>query len=377
MMGCAALTKGPMGIIVPGAVYVVYALLSGSARRGLARPEPYLALTLALLVCLPWYAAQIHHYGQEYVDEFFGRQNVRRYTQAQDGLGPLGWLWPIPTVLLFAFPASVLLPSALRGALTALRAARDGSAAPRWRLFLALWALANVVLFAPCATRLPHYLMGVYPPAALLLADMLVREAFEAPPAARRSRWVAGALIGAGLLLAGGFAYGALHAAVLAPMANLHNVPLIAAVAWLLAACFAVAGCACAAAWVRLRGLRLVAAQWGMLLLVALAIADVTWPAVGITREQGLKELALGSRATLPPGARLITYGFDSSVVVYYSRHEQRRAPNTQPAEALRLLAERPGSRLITTEAWWPRLPRGKLVVVGGAPPYILAVLRE
>jgi len=78
----------------------------------------------------------------------------------------------------------------------------------------------------------------------------------------------------------------------------------------------------------------------------------------------------------MPTGARIVLYGFDSSTVVYYSRHDSKRAPGKRPQEALRLLAEHPGSRLVTTERWWPMLPADDLTVVRRAGPYVLAELR-
>ena len=373
MMGCAALTKGPVGIVVPAGVYALYVVLTRSWRRGFGHPGPYVALLVALAVSVPWFAVQIAHYGRMYTDDFFGRHNVERYTRSEGGIGPLGWLWPIPTVLLFAFPVSVLLPRALVEPLRSLRDAREGDPVCRWRVFLAAWVLTNVVLFAPSGTRLPHYLMALYPAAAMLIADLLMREASPIDSPACRSRWIVATCVVCGLLMAGGFAYGALHAGALAPKARLPNVPLMAGVAWALAASLAVGGMACGAAWLRARRWGLLAPVWGACLLVAVAISDVAWPAVGLSRDQDLKTLALGCRNTIPTDARIIVYGFNSSAVVYYSRYNSKRAPNKQPLEALRLLAERPGSRLVTSERWWPRLPVDELRVIRRLGPYVLA----
>ncbi len=373
LMGCATLTKGPVGIVVPAGIYGLYVVLTGSWRRGFGQPGPYVALLAALIVSVPWYAVQVAHYGRGYTDDFFGRHNVERYAKSGGGPGPVGWLWPIPTVLLFAFPVSVLLPRLLIDPLRALRQAREGDMVQRWRLFLAAWVVTNVVLFAPCATRLPHYLMALYPAAAMLIADLLVREAAPAESVPRRSRWIVGAWLLSGLLMAAGFAYAALHAEALAPKAHLPNARLMAGVAWALAAALALAGATCAAAWLRARRGVLLASVWGGCLLVSVAISDVVWPAVGLSRDGPLRTLALSCRNALPPQARLVVYGFDSSAVVYYSHYDSIRLPSKRPSEALRYLAERPGSRLITRESWWPNLPADDLTILRREGQYLLA----
>lgn len=373
VMGCAALTKGPVGIVVPSAAYLLYVLFTRSARRGLGHAGPYLALLVALLVAIPWYALQIKRYGSEYTDEFFGVQNVERYVGSEDSLGPFGWLWPIPTVLLFAFPTSVLLPHALKNAWANRQSASMADSAGRWRLFLAAWIVANLLLFAPSATRLPHYIMALYPAAAMLLGDLLVHESAAYN---KRSPWTALALVVVGLAIGGGFAYGALNAERLLVKARLDNIPLGTRVAWVLATSFAVAGMVTAVAWLRGRRWGLLLPIWGTSLLIAVMISDVVWPTVGFTRDEGLRRLAVACRHTMPRDARIITYGMDSSTTVFYSRRIVRRAPNEQPTQVLRMLAERPGSRLIAHERWWPRLPTRKLRAIARARQYVLAELR-
>jgi 4-amino-4-deoxy-L-arabinose transferase-like glycosyltransferase len=372
-MGLATLTKGPVGIVVPGGAYLLYVLTSRSFRKGLGGIGTYLALVIAVAVPAPWFMAQINHYGHEYTSTFFGFDNVQRYTKARDTLGPLGWLWPIPVVLLFAFPTSVLLPRALKTPLKDIRRAWAGDARARWRLFLAAWVIADAALFAPSATRLPQYFLALYPAAAMLVADLLMREAFEGAASLRRSLWVVGGLVVCGGVLGAGFAYGALNAPSLAPKGNLDNVPLIATISWVLGGAFVCGGVACAGAWLRARGWRLVAPILGASLLVGLIVGDVAWPAVGLTRDQGLRELGLACREQMRPDAPIIDYGLHTSTVVFYSRRLVLEAPKREPRLAVSLVAEHPGARLITHQRLWPNLPGGKLTVVGRARQYVLA----
>ena len=399
-MGLAMLTKGPVGIVIPAAVYLFYALGARSLRKGFGRASPYLALLIAAAVAGPWFALQIMHYGPNYVHEFWGYHNVHRYASART-IHPLGqpwailvrlllslpvsvllpnvllarlvrWVWPIPTVLVFAFPVSVLLPRALLEPLRSRRAAWAGEADVRWRLFLAVWVVTDAVLLAPSGTILPQYLLALYPPAALLIADLLAREAFVGEAAARRSAWTIGALLAFGLLLGAGASYAAWQAPALAPKGNLDNAPLMAGIAWTLAGVVACAGLMTAVAWARARGLRLVVPVLGMALAVGVLIADVVWPAYGITRDQGLKELGLVCRDALPADAELIDYRLMTSTAVFYSRHTVVWTPRGDRQEAQRKLAEHPRAYVLTHRRSMPELYSRGLRVKAAARQYVL-----
>ncbi|MBM3498568.1 MAG: glycosyltransferase family 39 protein [Armatimonadetes bacterium] len=358
-LGLAALTKGPVGIVVPAGAYLLYVVLSGSWRRGLGRAGPYSALALALLVAAPWFAAQIAHYGREYVDTFFGSDNLQRYTVGRPVGLALGILWPIPVVLLVAFPVSLLLPRLLRDAWRERGAARGGDASARWRLFLAAWVVAILALFAPSATQLSQYLMALYPPLALLIADLLVRES-EGPTPADRSRWIAGAALAAGLGLGAAFFGAAVLAARFVSQAGLDNLPLIQAVAVALGGAFIASAALFAHGWRRAAGSRLVGCVLGATLLAAIAMGQVAVPVIAFSRDQGLKELALVARDRIAPGAPIIAYGLQTSTVVFYAQRNVVEAGSRTAEETLQLAIRQPGAWVIA-----PRRRAGELEALG------------
>ncbi len=370
-MGLAAMTKGPVGIVVPGAAYLLYALLSRSFRLTLGHGGPWFALLVAVAIATPWFATQIARYGGEYTGRFFGFDNVQRYTEPRDRLGPLGWLWPIPVVLFFAFPVSVLIPAAIRDALRGRSRSREGNTDASWRLYLAAWIITVAGLFAFSATRLPQYFMALYPAVAMLVGDALAPNAVGEDRPRGRGGMIA--LLAVGCLFAIGFGYGASQAAEWVPKAKLDNVPLMAAVAGGLAAALAFAGVLAGLLW-RLERPR--AAVAGLLaggMLVSLVIGNVVWPAVGLTRDQGKKELSLICRRSVQPDVPVVAYGLHTSTVVFYSHHVCLEVERREPSALWAAINSQPGTRIIMHRMAWPRVASSGLEIVAESRQYMLA----
>ena len=180
----AVLAKGPVGLLLPVLVIVVFLSLSGGWRRWL-RTVPLLAmLSLFLGVCLPWYAAAARANGMAFVAGFLGFSNLQRFTSViYDHPGP-PWFY-LPWLLLL-LPWSLYLPAAI-GALRFWRrdrwrqpGPRPGSAPPavdgeaqsisQLPLLLLLWLVLMVAFFSAAATKLPGYILPALPAGSLLVA---------------------------------------------------------------------------------------------------------------------------------------------------------------------------------------------------------------
>ncbi|MFM7361424.1 MAG: ArnT family glycosyltransferase [Cyanobium sp.] len=180
----AVLAKGPVGLLLPGLVIVVFLSLSAGWRRWL-RPGPLLAMLLLFLgVCLPWYAAAARANGMAFVGGFLGFSNLQRFTSViYDHPGP-PWYY-LPWLLLLVLPWSLQLPAAI-GALLFWRwdrwrpPAGNGAGQPdsgaeeraiaQLPLFLLLWLVLMVAFFSAAATKLPGYILPALPAASLLVA---------------------------------------------------------------------------------------------------------------------------------------------------------------------------------------------------------------
>ncbi len=160
-IGLGVLTKGPIALIVPGAVTFLYCASRGEWKLW-ARSvfDPLGWIILAVLV-VPWYAAALMIHGQNFIDGFILKHNVERFTGTLEGhAGSLFYY-------IFAVPL-LLLPwtSPLLAALRNVRA----DAGTGVRRFLWIWAGFVVVFFSLSGTKLPHYVLYGATPLFLLVA---------------------------------------------------------------------------------------------------------------------------------------------------------------------------------------------------------------
>ena len=84
--GFAVLAKGPIAIILPAAAFIIFLLLAKDMGR--LRKIPFVWCLLAfIVVAMPWYLAAYRLHGKEFIDAFFGFQNVTRFTQSEHKIG--------------------------------------------------------------------------------------------------------------------------------------------------------------------------------------------------------------------------------------------------------------------------------------------------
>jgi 4-amino-4-deoxy-L-arabinose transferase-like glycosyltransferase/membrane-associated phospholipid phosphatase len=167
-MALAVLTKGPIGLLVPGATLLLWALAQrrlGTMRTALADGVAWLIL---LGVALPWYAYALHRHGRAFVDGFLMHHNVERFTGTLEGHGG-SLLYYVLVLPLLALPWTPLL-AALLPRLRAL-----------WRDALSAWLLSwsgfVIAFFSFSGTKLPHYVLYGLTPLALLAGRRLAEPA--------------------------------------------------------------------------------------------------------------------------------------------------------------------------------------------------------
>lgn len=191
-VGLGLLTKGPIAVLVPGAATLLYCLTTGGFPgrwRDWARSAfDGRGWLLTAVIALPWYAYALHRHGQAFIDGFFVKHNLARYSGALEGHGGSGayYLVLLPVLLL---PWSGLLPLVLARVKTLW-------AEPLMR-FCLLWAGFVIVFFSFSGTKLPHYALYGATPCFLLAARCVA----EAPRWARALAW-AGVLLLLALVMA-------------------------------------------------------------------------------------------------------------------------------------------------------------------------------
>ena len=183
-LALAVLSKGLIGVVLPGMVLAVYMLWQRDWRV-LGRVSLLPGLILLLAVSAPWFV-EVTRRHPEFFDYFFIREHFTRFLTSADNRGkPPGFF--IPVVLLGLFPWTALVPFTREG----WRAMWSG--APVDRLLLA-WVGVVFGFFSISHSQLPFYILPLFPAAALLLGRAAAR--LPHPALARRMRvtaWVAAA----------------------------------------------------------------------------------------------------------------------------------------------------------------------------------------
>ena len=305
----AVMTKGLIGIVIPGAVIFLFILLSGRWRA--LRTVPWLGGTaLFLAVAVPWHVLAARR-NPDFLSYYFIKHHVMRYaTPVARRTQPFWYL--VAVFLAGSLPWTGLLPTAFR------RPAGKG-----WReavnerphvLFLACWVAFVVGFFSLSSSKLASYVLPAAAPLALLvalaLADLL-------DGAARPSRAEAAGGVVAGLLTA------VLAGAVTAAGAGLHPQLREIAGRSLVTTVLGCAGVAfsvlAAAAWWRRTAAR------GALLSGATAVTLVAglWAAlVQVGPSRSARDLAAHLRPRLTADSEVFLFGDYQQTLPFYLDRE-------------------------------------------------------
>ena len=183
--GLSVLTKGPIGLLLPGLVILIFlaAARDLSALRRICLPS---GLLVFAAVCAPWYVYMYLAHGADFVNTFLGIHNVLRATVSEHAKWDV-WYFYLGIYFLGMFPWSFALPLGL------WRAWRVRPVIDTRTLFLLVWAIVVPVFFQFMATKYPTYSFPAFLPTAILTARLLAKN-----PRVLK----AGAILGMGLYLA-------------------------------------------------------------------------------------------------------------------------------------------------------------------------------
>ena len=166
------LTKGPVALVVPGAVIVLWMLWQWRRGEGIIMPRvaTLVVASIAFLgIALPWFVLLGLSAGMPALVDMIGHYTVGRYTGViENQRGP--FFYYLPVLILGFFPWVAFLPRAF--AIEWKIAQRpEGSLA---RLAF-VWALFPFVFFSIAQTKLPNYIALEWPALAILVALWFTR----------------------------------------------------------------------------------------------------------------------------------------------------------------------------------------------------------
>jgi len=166
------LLKGPLILMVVGLAAVSLAIADRSA-RWLMRLRPLVGILWLLILVLPWFVAIMARAGDSFLQESVAQDLLAKVFQGQETHGaPPGYY-----LLLFWFTFWPAAPLAAIVAPSVWRERRE----PAMRFLLA-WIVPSWIVFELVITKLPHYVLPLYPAIAILIASAIERRVLSSNP---------------------------------------------------------------------------------------------------------------------------------------------------------------------------------------------------
>ncbi len=168
-LGLAVLSKGLMGLVLPGAALFIYAV----AQRDFSvfkRMHWLPGLALFFLITAPWFYL-VMKANPEFFQKFFIYEHYTRFTTKDLGRYQ-PWYYFVPVLMFGMMPWTVLMFDTL------LRTWKDSSRTDDKTFnperFLLIWSVFIYLFFSVSGSKLPPYLLPMFPALTLLMGRQLV-----------------------------------------------------------------------------------------------------------------------------------------------------------------------------------------------------------
>lgn len=161
--GLICLTKGILGILL-GAIS--FAFIIWDTPRLLTSGYLWGGFTLGLVPVGLWYGAQVQHYGQVFLNAHFLEQSLKRVSEkVSNNQGSL-WYYALE-ILKYGVPWLLFLPQGFRYAWEHRNLG--------WARLVLLWSVSYFLVISVMQTKLPWYVLPIYPAFALVVGAQLNR----------------------------------------------------------------------------------------------------------------------------------------------------------------------------------------------------------
>jgi 4-amino-4-deoxy-L-arabinose transferase-like glycosyltransferase len=174
-LGAGTLVKGLIGLVIPGMVFFLYLLLTNKWSI-LGRLHLLPGALLFLVIVIPWYL-WVDARNPGYLRYFFWDEHFTRYLTDEFNRSQ-SWSYFFFVIAVGFFPWTLLLPLVVKDSWQKI----DDK-----NIFLILWAVLPLLFFSASNSKLPHYILPIYPALAILTGRMITGF-FNKPQS--RARWV-------------------------------------------------------------------------------------------------------------------------------------------------------------------------------------------
>jgi 4-amino-4-deoxy-L-arabinose transferase-like glycosyltransferase len=166
MMALATLSKGVIGAAIPAMVFVVYSISAWDWKIW-SRLHLISGTILFLLITAPWFVL-ISQRNPEFLEFFFIHEHLQRFTDdAHSRTGPIYYF--VPLLIIGILPWIFQIPGAFAQAFVERKKEFSSS----W--LLACWSVVIFAFFSVSQSKLPGYIIPIFPALALLIANRLDR----------------------------------------------------------------------------------------------------------------------------------------------------------------------------------------------------------
>jgi 4-amino-4-deoxy-L-arabinose transferase-like glycosyltransferase len=166
------LLKGPLILMVVG-LAALFLIIADRSGRWLLRLRPLVGVLWILILVLPWFVAIMGRAGESFLQESVGQDLFAKIFKGQETHGaPPGYY-----LLLFWLTFWPAAPLAAVAAPAIWRQRAD----PPLRFLLA-WVVPCWIVFELVATKLPHYVLPLYPAIAILIAWAIEKRVLSTNP---------------------------------------------------------------------------------------------------------------------------------------------------------------------------------------------------
>ena len=212
--GLAFLTKGPVGVIIPVAVWFIFHLRQKTIGQEIRRIPWIPAILLFLLIGLPWYiATYFTPDGHGFLRQFFVAENGSRFARDLSGrtvtlLDKVEDLFEfLLGTIAMIFPFNAFLAHELAAPLAGNTVLQRDEVFNRVRRFAWIWMGVVFCIFAAAQTRGLNYVQSISAAVAIIFALHLFARFTRQPEDMLTRAWKVGLVIERSMLLVFGAAF--------------------------------------------------------------------------------------------------------------------------------------------------------------------------
>jgi 4-amino-4-deoxy-L-arabinose transferase-like glycosyltransferase len=160
----ALLSKGLMGVVLPGAVLLLYSAICRDWRPW-TRLHWFSGLPTFAALAAPWHVL-VGMRNPEWAHFYFVREHLERFLTTEHHRAG-AWYYFFPLLVAGLLPWTTMLPKILR------RGWHADTARFQTNRFLLIWSVFILVFFSISGSKLPSYILPIFPALALLLGQVL------------------------------------------------------------------------------------------------------------------------------------------------------------------------------------------------------------